>query len=250
MLVEFGVFILFGLNGTISQLPHEWLEFGNERESAFLKSIYERGGSISRNVKLAGRPITGMNCRGDNILEADLRFLVRFPTLREVTIGGQAGSLDAKAISPLTELPALERLTLTGVHMTDETMAILKRMQKLRTLWIARSVTDAGLVHLTKLERLEELIVQDASLRGVGLKHLLSLKSLRSIDFSYSRFTNDSLSHIGQLKQVRTVTMRTCNLTDCDLRHLSKLTEIQALNLCDNRISNLGLHHIAQMRDL
>jgi Leucine-rich repeat (LRR) protein len=71
-------------------------------------------------------------------------------------------------------------------------------MQQLTELWIGetgfrnRFITDAGVAHLAKLPKLEELELQSTSVTNAGLVHLEGMKNLKFLCLGGSKVTDTS----------------------------------------------------------
>jgi len=104
--------------------------------------------------------------------------------------GGPIHVTDA-GLAHLKELPELESLHLRTFHITDVGLAQLEDLTGLKTLSVAGAprmgmgrdvrspkVTDAGLVHLKGLAKLEALHLQELKIGGSGLVHLKGLPEL------------------------------------------------------------------------
>src|SRR6185436_11042214 len=90
----------------------------------------------------------------------------------------------------------------------------------LRTGW---SISDAGLLHLAGLTKLEKLgLAHCVRITGVGLQqHLAGLTNLKKLHLTEGFLDDD------------------------ELQYLAGLTNLKELNLSDNRINGIGLQHLA-----
>lgn len=84
------------------------------------------------------------------------------------------------SVQPLGDLPRLELLDLQENRLTDGALAHVGRIKTLRVLWVgcnARnpSITDDGLIHLTKLERLQGLDLAGTAVTDKGIAYLKGL---------------------------------------------------------------------------
>lgn len=71
----------------------------------------------------------------------------------------------------------------------DDDLRSLAELQHLTELRISGQFTDAGLIHLRKLQRLEQLSLASPKLRGDGVHHLAALSQLRSLRFEHAQLT-------------------------------------------------------------
>ena len=72
-------------------------------------------------------------------------------------------------------LHKLEYLTLSGMHVTDESLALLSGFWNLKILGLGGTrITDAGLVHLKSLKGLTDLVLSGTRVTAEGVADLKS----------------------------------------------------------------------------
>ncbi len=70
-------------------------------------------------------------------------------------------------------------------------------------------MTDAGLVHLRRLTKLELLLLDHTPVSDAGLEHLKGLTALRSLDLSETRVTAAGVAGLTRaVPQVQVLTRR------------------------------------------
>lgn len=89
-------------------------------------------------------------------------------------------ALTDDSVQPLSELPRLETLDLQENHITDGALAHVGRIKTLRVLWVGcdsrnPAITDDGLIHLTKLKRLQGLDLAGTAVTDKGIAYLKGL---------------------------------------------------------------------------
>jgi hypothetical protein len=136
------------------------------------------------------------------------------------------------------QMPGLE---LAG-EANDEGLAAIRGCTSLRQLSLANSsVTDAGMVYLKDLNRLETLNLEGTRLTGVGLAQLKGLKNLRIIRLGESSVTGDGLAALKELTSLEELNLAGAkNLSDADVPQLKQLTQLKDLNIDGTRISANG----------
>ena len=72
-------------------------------------------------------------------------------------------------------------------------------------------VTDAGLVHLSKVPSLEALRLGPYGIEGAGIEHLRSLPKLAMLDISMLSATDALLEHVSHLPHLRSLLLGDCN---------------------------------------
>jgi hypothetical protein len=87
----------------------------------------------------------------------------------------------------LSRLPRLTELLLQGNRCTDLGLAHVGQMRQLKTLWLGDAaahnpnITDAGLIHLATLPKLEELYLDNTAITNAGLVHLQGATALKTL---------------------------------------------------------------------
>jgi hypothetical protein len=164
-------------------------------------------------------------------------------------------------LAPLLRSPEFRDLTLSmGWGNEDESQAIaaIRRMGGSVKRDETRSdrpvisvalagvyVTNAGLVHLTSFDRLENLEVRGADVYDSGLDHLRGLKGFRSLTFSNTWITDTALEYLGQLTGLQTLDLSlNRGVTDRGLHHLEGLTNLGKLDLSDTSVTEVGIRKI------
>src|SRR5262249_49181606 len=129
-----------------------------------IRAIEEWGGTVERDERAPGRPVTAVFLNVPGIDDGDLRHLMAFPNLR--------------------------RLSLLGTRITDEGLAHLRGLTGLRWLSLGGPrITDEGLAYLEGLTGVEELGLHDTRITDAGLVHLRRMTGLRILDLGGVRIT-------------------------------------------------------------
>src|SRR4051812_43466253 len=99
-------------------------------------------------------------------------------------------------------------------------------------------LTDADLVAVGALDRLERLQLSGARITDAGLAHLEGLAHLQEIDFAETPLSDASLAHLRPLTGLRELNLDRSvrrpfydrnRITDAGLAHLAGLTQLQEL---------------------
>lgn len=109
--------------------------------------------------------------------------------------------------------------------LSDSDLAIVGHFRELEQLQYFKPfmpaggprVTDAGLMHLEGLSRLQELDLSATDVTDLGLGHLRGLTGLRDLNLSNT------------------------DVSDAGLVHLTGLSRLESLDLHDTRVSNSGI---------
>jgi hypothetical protein len=101
--------------------------------------------------------------------------LSRLASITDSRIGRLIAPLDDSCLIPLTGLPKLSSLSLSGNRITDDGLAHLARIGTLQTLDLTGTeVTDAGLEHLRALPRLQSVELGGTRVTAEGAMKLQS----------------------------------------------------------------------------
>jgi hypothetical protein len=112
-----------------------------------------------------------------------------------------------------------------------------------------RAVTDAGLVHLRNLKKLDMLYLYDCNVTGTGLTHLEGLPALTGLDLRWNPLTPDGFATLARLKNLVALGLP-ASVTDDDLAALKSLTKLKRLHLEQTGITDAGLIHLESMTSL
>ena len=103
------------------------------------------------------------------------------------------------ALRVFGRLENLEELSLQGNHFSDDGLANLVDLQRLRSLWANQGTTrisDRGLEHLVQLSQLETLAIQGDSITDDGLQTLARLKGLKWLMVSSNTVTEEGAERL------------------------------------------------------
>jgi serine/threonine protein kinase len=116
--------------------------------------------------------------------------------------------------------------------ITDAGIARLQGLINLRRLdlW-ATQLTDAGVVSLGRLEKLEWLSLGETRVTGNGLAGIRGLTNLRQLTLWWNRITDDDLVHLEGLLRLESLTLAGTPVTDRGVAHLKGLPQLRHLNL-------------------
>ncbi len=141
-----------------------------------------------------------------------------------------------RGIAQLAEMQSLEHLDLPNFGMTDECLALVSKLQNLRYLWVGCNsnsvLSDAGLEHVAKLKRLEQLQISGTGITDKGMPLIASLTGLIKLGLhSAPGVTDDGLVPLKALKSLRILTLpEHCGITLAGLSHLNSLSELRHLH--------------------
>jgi Leucine-rich repeat (LRR) protein len=102
-------------------------------------------------------------------------------------------------------------------------------------------ITDAGLVHLKGLANLKWLAIFESEITDAGLVHLKGLTSLQTLELSGTKITDAGLLHLKGLTKLQKLTLFRIKITDAGLVHLKGMTNLKGLNLFGTKVTDAGV---------
>jgi Leucine-rich repeat (LRR) protein len=155
----------------------------------------------------------------------------------------------------------------THIQLSDKDLAFLAKETDLEFLDLTgNNVTNAGLVHLKDLDRLETLVLShnkgigmgfvtmgfvtdpSSQITNAGLVHLTGLSNLKRLSLDWCDVTDEELEHLKGLAKLQTLDLAVNTyITDAGLVHLKGLTGLQTLDLRLTKITDAGLVHLKGM---
>jgi hypothetical protein len=196
-----------------------------------------------------------------------------FTDVRSVSFPRTANVTD-ETLTLLFQLPEIREVGLSGKGLTEDGVAHLARLPKLRDLYISH-VTAAGLRRLASAHELRELVLSfhdtdddvisgvadlkqltliqlfDTSVTAKGLSALSNLTALEEVNLLGSAKVGDgALKHVAGLDNVRTLMLCGTSIGDSDLAELPKMWRLENLNLLGTNVTDAGLTHLANCREL
>ena len=209
---------------------------------------------------LVGLLLIGIAGCGESALPPDGRAAIDQPedsraTAATTSAGRPQPMVDADPVpgnQPQADKPNAQVTEAESVAALEKRGARIKRNEAGEVLGVdlfnAR-ITDAGLVHLRGLTKLQYLDLGDTRIADAGLVHLEGMANLQLLDFSGTRTTDAGLVHLKGLKKLQTLWLRGTRITDAGLVHLKGMTNLQELVLPDE-ITDAGLVHLKGLTNL
>ncbi len=187
---------------------------------------------------------------GDQVTDLGLAHLQRLTELRTLYLTGCR--ITDLGLASFQALKALENLSLCGVQITDAGLASLQHLPGLKYLGVASNnrITDAGLVHVESLARLEGLDVHDTAVTDAGLVHLKGLTRLQTLDLRGTKIDGTGMAHLKDLARLESVCLASTQMTDAGLANIKGLTGLRVLRLENTEITDLGLEHLKGLTGL
>ncbi len=158
----------------------------------------------------------------------------------------KATAVTIEMLKPCTQL---QRLTATGIPVTDESLKVVAKRSKLESLELdATDITDAGLRHLSSLKQLKRLSLAGTAITDEGLKAVESMIQLTSLNVGRRPVESFSLQMTPQgprpVPNIPASQKATTNITDAGMASLARLVNLKVLDLRGAKISDKGLEQL------
>jgi len=197
------------------------------------------------------------------VTDKGLVHLKEMPSLRKLNLGKRGrniidgiAQISDRGIAHLAEIAALEHLRLPNHGITDKGLAHLDRLNRLKYLWVNCStsspLTDAGLKHVSRLDSLEELHIGGKAFSDKGMSHVAKLSKLKTLHLSYAgQITATGLADVTRLKSLKRLDL---GRTEVTIFGLSVLNGPPLTNLGVNSFiqddSGLDISGLMQLEEL
>jgi Leucine-rich repeat (LRR) protein len=171
--------------------------------------------SLAQLIKTYGNHLSGLEVSNTGITDRGLRHLAGLPHLTDLRIG----NIDPRHLLPGDPLPL-------------------------------NKITDAGLVHLKTLTKLQGLNLVGLPITDAGLDALKDLPNLGGLYLDRTRVTGPGLGRLKSLPSLAVLYLDGSALSDAGLSHLKGATNLQVLSLAGVPLSGLGLAHLKALPKL
>jgi len=197
--------------------------------------------------------LTVLNLRRNSFLtDKALESIKDYPRLLELRILFNLFTNEGMAsVGQMSKLKVLDIRACPKIG--DPGLAHLKDLVNLRSLKLRNaSVTDAGLANLKGLIHLKDLAIQDAGrVTNNGLVILESFPDLEVLDLMRcSSLNDDALVHVKGLAKLRQLSLRGISIDGTGFKHFQGLAQLQRLDLNETKVSDIGLEHLKNLTSL
>ncbi|HET6884344.1 MAG TPA: M56 family metallopeptidase [Pirellulales bacterium] len=229
-----------------------------ERERA-LKVITGAGGSAApdfQKLLAAGvkrkdflkHPFVSADLRRATLTDRVIAALEAFPELERLELGKSAITDDQFAKLPLRNL---RHLDLSGTAVSDQGVSHLRRLEKLEWLDLSgTAVTDKGLAALTNLKNLEIVSFDGTPITDAGVAYLAKLPRLGALGLSGTAIGDAGLEHLRNSTSLSSLRLKGTRVTDAGIVALKALSKLRNLELQDTPVSDAGIEAISHLPDI
>jgi Leucine-rich repeat (LRR) protein len=149
------------------------------------------------------------------------------------------------------DLKTLETLVLGNTGISDDGVAELKDLKKLKSLTVSGciKITDKSAETIRGFTELEYLSLP-STITEAGVKDLVGLKKLKTLYLGGTNMTDAGVGHIAanmpDLESLDLGTVSGTQISDISIKPLSNLKRLRSLNLRGSQISEKGLRELKE----
>lgn len=182
---------------------------------------------------------------------AALKHLSHFQKLTSLDLALTNADSDCSVY--LEGLPELTRIDVTGSAFRRSGYAGLEKCASLRELVaLCNAITDEDLLEIGKIRQLVALECLTAGVTDVGLQHLARLDRLQvlSLESLNSSVTDRGIAHLATLRNLRELTLPNTDITNAAIPFIVQLKQLERLDLSGSNLDNEGLAPLKELRNL
>ncbi len=132
-------------------------------------------------------------------------------------------------------------------EMTEASLVYIEALTRIEVLNLDYTgLTDTGLARLTGLKQVKTLHLCDTRITDAGLIYLRRFPHLRRLILGSSEITDTALAHIARLTELEGLFLNGTSVTDAGLAHLKSLTQLRQLSVFDTHVSDAGIDDLQE----
>jgi hypothetical protein len=157
-------------------------------------------------------------------------------------------------LKQISTLPGLKGLLLKETQATDEGLRYIGKMTDLEELyiWDAKSITDAGVSHLSRLTNLKMVHIGNSNLTDDSLARISSLPRMEEMSLQQNHFSDEGLARLSGKERLKRlcIGLGDVRITDGGLAHLAGFEKLELLDLQKSRVTDQGLEQLKRLPNL
>jgi WD40 repeat protein len=157
------------------------------------------------------------------VTDQGLLHLAKLTALEEFSLSFETDRVTGSGLAALAGAAKVQTLYLGDLKgITDDGLKAVGTLKQLRTLHLPPQITVAGLKHLTPLENLTDLELQNARLTDADLAIFAAFPNLDSIDLEGCPLTDAAIPHLAALKNISAIRLGKTKLSADGVKKLEK----------------------------
>ena len=217
-------------------------EYNPQAESRIKKTIEQRGGKVTIDVRHPEKRIIGVDLTGTQVTNAEIEQLKELPNLQSLNLS-ETSVTDGE----LRTSQGVHQSSITGLGPYPDKQAWdcpPHRPESYDTGPREHPGHRCGLEATKDFINLQWLSLWNTQVTANGLKHLGGLSQLQWLDLASTKVTDAGLEHLRDLTNLQTLDLGRTQVTDDGLQHLNALTQLQTLDLMRTFVTDVGLEHL------
>ena len=207
--------------------------------------------------------LTEVGLSGAKVHDRLVQQLAALPGLRKLRVAGTAITLPT--IQAIARRPQLEEVDLAQTPVDDASAAALLAMPNMRILRLDRTaitdaalrvtpsaslvelyisktkITDAGLVVLDQMPKLEALGLGELSVGDLTIGRVTKMTEMRTLVLTQATASNGGLATLGTLRELERLYLDNTGADDVTLVGLAPLRDLRTLHLANSQVSEEAL---------
>lgn len=166
-----------------------------------------------------------------------------------ISVDGQRLSFDNPADAKIPE--NADSVSLWGPGITDEVLVNVARVSSITILNASNtSITDQGLAELKKLPKLRMLSILGSVAHGSGLDGLADSGKLTNLSFSATHLDSDGVRMIAKIKSLKSLELHAALVKETDLFPLRDLIGLWSINLGYAEVTDWSVSWLPSLKKL
>lgn len=167
-----------------------------------------------------------------------LKRLRRSSSLEKLSLIGNP--LSTAGFENIGGITSLKDLLIDQIEIGDRNLSSIRNLTGLTRLMLGNSrskITDAGLIHLSGMTRLEWLDLTGSKITGRGLALLKEMKQLKRLCLGATRVDDLGLEVIAGFPKLETLELHQTKITDAGLVYLRRLKNLRELSVTSTAVT-------------
>jgi internalin A len=185
-----------------------------------------------------------------DVNDEDLKLLDQTTRLKELDL--DYSCVSGTGLAHLQGLNQLTILTLQGASVNDDDLQYIETLSQIQELNLSSNLqlTDAALIHIRGLKKLQKLDISLTRITDAGLALLKGLIEIKELDLGNTEITDVGLEQLKALKNLEKLALEGTRITDAGLDQLKAFPNLQILGLRSTAVTDAGLKYLTALTKL